>query len=111
MSGSHSDVEAPARLLQLSQEDNVGVATAALEPGARVSALGTTIVVASGIPVGHKIAIRPIAAGEHVMKYGMPIGSATRAIAPGEHVHTHNLTSDYLPRCASHGDAHSTGAL
>ena len=43
------------------------------------------------IPAGHKIALRPIAAGEAVIKYGDPIGTATRDIAPGEHVHSHNL--------------------
>ena len=43
---------------------------------------------------GHKYAIRPIAEGEDVMKYGMPIGHATRAIAPGEHVHSHNLATN-----------------
>jgi altronate dehydratase len=57
-----------------------------------------TVISADGaVPLGHKIAARPIAAGEKIIKYGVPIGSATRAIAQGEHVHTHNLQSDYLP--------------
>ena len=43
---------------------------------------------------GHKYAIRPIAPGENVIKYGMPIGHAKVQIAPGEHVHTHNLASN-----------------
>ena len=43
---------------------------------------------------GHKYAIRPIAEGEDVVKYGMPIGHATRAITPGEHVHSHNLATN-----------------
>ena len=43
------------------------------------------------IPAGHKIALRPIAAGEAVIKYGDPFGMATRDIAHGEHVHSHNL--------------------
>ena len=30
---------------------------------------------------GHKYALRPIACGENVVKYGMPIGHATRAAA------------------------------
>jgi len=30
-----------------------------------------------------------------VLKYGCPIGTATRAIAPGEHVHLHNVRSGY----------------
>ena len=43
---------------------------------------------------GHKYARRAIAAGEAVVKYGMPIGHATRAIAAGEHVHVHNLATN-----------------
>ncbi len=43
---------------------------------------------------GHKYALRPIAAGENIIKYGMPIGRATVAIAAGEHVHTHNVKTN-----------------
>jgi len=51
------------------------------------------VTVASDVPAGHKIAMRPIPAGATVLKYGYPIGVATRDISPGEHVHSHNLTS------------------
>lgn len=57
-----------------------------------------TVIVAGGtVPLGHKVAARDIAAGEKIVKYGAPIGSATRDIASGEHVHTHNVQSDYIP--------------
>lgn len=49
------------------------------------------------VPLGHKIALTAIAAGERVVKGGVPIGTATQAIAPGDHVHVRNLRSDYLP--------------
>jgi hypothetical protein len=39
----------------------------------------------------------PSATGAKIIKYGVPIGSATCEIAAGDHVHTHNLRSDYLP--------------
>lgn len=45
------------------------------------------------IPVGHKVAIRPIAAGSAIHKYGYTIGTAAVAIAAGDHVHTHNLNA------------------
>jgi len=45
------------------------------------------------IPLGQKIALRPIGEGEQVIKYNVPIGKATREILPGDHVHTHNLRS------------------
>ena len=40
---------------------------------------------------GHKYALRAIAPGEKVIKYGMPIGETTCAVAKGEHIHTHNM--------------------
>jgi len=43
---------------------------------------------------GHKYALRDIAEGEDVIKYGMPIGHATRMIARGEHVHVHNVKTN-----------------
>ena len=55
---------------------------------------GTGLVAREHIPEGHKVALRDIAKGEIVRKYGHPIGTADRDIAAGEHVHTHNLARD-----------------
>jgi len=88
------------RLLLLSEKDNVCVAAAAIEAGEHVLFNGKPIEVLNRLPMGHKMAMRPIAEGEAVIKYGASIGSATRAIAVGEHVHTHNLKSNYLPTFA-----------
>jgi hypothetical protein len=85
------------RLLRLHPEDNVLTVIAALAAGDSVRIGGVPSTVAAPLAIGHKLAARAIAAGEKVFKYGVAIGSATRAIAPGEHVHTHNLRSDYLP--------------
>lgn len=46
-----------------------------------------------GIPAGHKFALKDIAAGEYVVKYGEIIGRATQNITKGEWVHTHNVKS------------------
>ncbi len=43
---------------------------------------------------GHKHALRDIAAGENIIKYGNPIGHATCDIKAGEHVHTHNMKTN-----------------
>ena len=43
------------------------------------------------IPVGHKVALGDIKAGDTVWKYGQDIGKAKATIAKGEHVHVHNL--------------------
>jgi hypothetical protein len=85
------------RLLRLHPADNVLTVIATLEPGAEISLEVGTVRVPARLALGHKVAARAIAAGEKVVKYGAPIGSATEAIQAGAHVHTHNLTSDYLP--------------
>lgn len=77
----------------ISARDNVATALEALEPGRRVEANGVTVTAVEAIAAGHKIALRPIAAGSAVIKYGSPIGLASVAIAAGAHVHTHNLSS------------------
>jgi altronate dehydratase small subunit len=43
------------------------------------------------VPFGHKVSITSIRAGEVVVKYGSPIGIASRDIEAGEHVHVHNV--------------------
>ncbi|SDI19188.1 UxaA family hydrolase [Desulfosporosinus hippei] len=45
------------------------------------------------IPLGHKIAIQEIQAGEDIIKYAESIGAATELIQPGRHVHVHNMES------------------
>jgi altronate hydrolase len=51
------------------------------------------VVAAQAIPRGHKVALVPVAVGDPVMKYGFPIGRATRPIAVGDHVHSGNLST------------------
>ncbi len=53
---------------------------------------GATQALLADIARGHKVALRPIRAGEPVRRYGQVIGFATQDIAPGAHVHTHNLS-------------------
>lgn len=47
-----------------------------------------------GIPAGHKFALRDIAEGEDIIKYGNPIGHATRNIRKGELVDHHNIATN-----------------
>ena len=83
-------------LIRLSEQDNVGVATSNVASGAELAVGDIKLVARDAIPFAHKIALRPIEAGEKVIKFGVPIGSATNAINPGEHVHVHNIKSDYV---------------
>ncbi len=85
------------RLILLSERDNVCVVATDVDVGESLSFAGTSIVLLESMELGHKMAIRRIRKGEKVLKYGMPIGTATVDIEAGGHVHTHNLESDYLP--------------
>jgi altronate dehydratase len=80
-------------VLVISGADNVATALEPLDPGRIVDLGGTTVTIAEAIPRGHKVALRAIPAGERVIKYGSPIGSASTDIAAGTHVHTHNVAS------------------
>jgi altronate dehydratase len=79
--------------LVISDRDNVATALQPLDDGRVLEVAGVSVTVRDAIPSGHKVAIRAIAAGEPVIKYGSPIGTATVAIEPGAHVHTHNVAS------------------
>jgi (2R)-sulfolactate sulfo-lyase subunit alpha len=45
----------------------------------------------SDIPIGHKVAIKAIAKGDTIIKYGVDIGKAVADIGAGEHLHVHNV--------------------
>lgn len=85
------------RLLRLHPADNVLTVISTLQPGETIRVDDGAIAVEARLPLGHKVAARAIATGEKIVKYGAPIGSATRDIPAGAHVHTHNVKSDYLP--------------
>jgi altronate hydrolase len=78
-------------VLKIDPRDDVAVAVAPLTAG---DALGEGVAAAVDIPAGHKVALRAIAKGGAVRKYGWPIGHALADIAPGEHVHSHNLATN-----------------
>lgn len=46
---------------------------------------------ASDIPIGHKLAIKPLSVGDTVIKYGTDIGKVVADIGKGEHAHVHNI--------------------
>jgi altronate dehydratase len=82
-------------------DDDVAVALKDLAPGAARARIGDGVIAATlgeRVPLGHKFALRAIAAGEAVRKYGEAIGRATCDIAAGAHVHIHNLRSDRARR-------------
>ena len=81
--------------IQINPADNVIVALSPLAKGAAVEVPGVgEVVAAEDIPQGHKMAVRAIAAGEDVIKYGLPIGHVTKDIQPGQWLHTHNVKTN-----------------
>ena len=96
----------PPLTIRLNPADNVVVARADLLPGVEIPGEGVRAV--AHVPVGHKIATAPVAAGEAVRKYGQILGFAIEAIAPGDHVHTHNMAMGDFARDYAFGvDAHA----
>ncbi|MEN3008683.1 UxaA family hydrolase [Pseudothermotoga sp.] len=79
--------------------DHVGVAVKDLKKGETAfgRCLETNqeyrVFVLEDIPLGHKIALKDIEKGEHVIEYGEKIGFALQHIPKGSHVHIHNLRS------------------
>ncbi len=78
-------------VLKVHPEDSVAVAIRPLSKGEVVEVAGLQIPVATDIPAGHKFALKALAKGEKVIKYGAPIGYAVTDIACGEHVHAANI--------------------
>ncbi|MBZ5601899.1 MAG: altronate dehydratase family protein [Acidobacteriia bacterium] len=76
----------------LHPHDNVAIARVPISTGSTVRG----VVARTAIPAGHKIAVREIAAGADVIRYGQFIGRAKTRIEPGDHVHTHNLAFEEL---------------
>ena len=75
------------KVVHIHPDDNVVVATELLPAGAAVSGL----VLRDEVPAGHKIALRDLAVGDTVTKYGFAIGRTTEAVPAGGWVHSHNL--------------------
>jgi altronate hydrolase len=77
----------PPPVIRLHPDDNVVIARVVLLPGVPLTDGAAT---SQRIPAGHKAAVRPIAKGEAIRRYGQIIGFAACDIAPGQHVHTQN---------------------
>ncbi len=43
------------------------------------------------IPIGHKVALKDMAVGDTVLKYGIDMGKVVAAIKAGEHAHVQNI--------------------
>jgi arabinonate dehydratase len=83
-------------VIHLNPADNIAIARVALSPGQQVRVDGAAVAVEDPIPAGHKVALRAIASGENIVRYGQVMGRARVRIEPGRHVHTHNVAFEEL---------------
>lgn len=81
-----------------SPNDNVGVVVVEdLKAGARMMGVvtendtTTNVTAKHDIPIGHKVALVNLKAGDTIIKYGVDIGEMKADAKKGEHVHVHNL--------------------
>lgn len=86
-----------AAAIVLHPADDVAVLVAAVAAGDDVAIRGAReglrLVAGAALASGHKLALRDLAAGHDVRKYGEVIGRLTAPVAAGDHVHVHNLKS------------------
>lgn len=88
----------PPPVLVLRPGDDVAIARRAIRPGEEFAMIGSTLTTLDEIPSGHKIALKDIAQGEPVRKYGQTIGFARGGICKGNHIHLHNLEAKAFSR-------------
>ena len=86
------------QLLVHDHKDNVGVVVVeGLSAGTDMLCVVTAdnssfnLTVRDDVPIGHKVALKDLAAGDTAIKYGEDIGKFVADAQKGGHVHVHNL--------------------
>lgn len=86
------------QLLVHSPKDNVGVVVIeGLKSGTEMLCVVTEdnssfkMKAEADVPIGHKVALKDMKAGDTAIKYGADIGRIVADVKKGQHVHTHNL--------------------
>ena len=96
-------MEQVSLVIKLHENDDVAIARGAIAAGTVVAELGG-LVVADDIPAAHKVAIRDVAQGAPVRRYGQIIGFATQPIHAGQHVHVQNVSIGDFDRDYAFGE-------
>ena len=86
------------QLLVHDPKDNVGVVVVeGLKAGTEMLCVVThdnsdfRLTATMDVPLGHKVALQDLKAGDTVIKYGQDVGRIVADVRRGEHVHVHNL--------------------
>lgn len=92
-------IKAPT--IRLDPADNVVVARVEIPKDTAIASEGITAL--QDVPLGHKLATRPIKKGDPVLKYDTIIGFAGEDIEPGTWMHSHNVLMDSFTKDYRHG--------
>ncbi len=103
--------------IRIHPKDTVAVALQDLVQGEKLVLPEGTVTVSEPVPQGHKVALSEIPAGADIIKYGSPIGHATKKILAGQWAHTHNIATNlsdvveykYMPRINYEGVQSAAG--
>ena len=100
-SGSSANASPERRTIHIvlhEAKDTVGVAVVeGIKAGTQLNAWImdddeiVTVSAKQDIPIGHKVALKDMAVGDTVFKYGVDIGKVVAPIKAGEHAHVHNI--------------------
>lgn len=83
--------------IRLHPEDNLAVAARSVPVGVSIGVDSSSdLRTAETIEMGHKVALRPIAQGQPIRKFGQTIGYARHDIPAGGWIHTHNVDAGML---------------
>ncbi len=83
----------------IDRQDHVATCISAIKRGETVELMingkkTKKIKATQNIPYAHKICVKPMKKGDHCLKYGLPIGSATKEVKVGDYIHVHNIDSN-----------------
>lgn len=82
------------KFIQIHAADNVAVAITDLAAGDTIQVGDNVVTLVSDVPTGHKIALADLAQGNHIIKYGYPIGHAVATIPRGALVNETNIRTN-----------------
>lgn len=85
-----TEIKNKTDFLKLHPKDNVAVALHAITKETQLTFEGRSYSFTEEIPQGHKIALIDLNKGDHVIKYGYPIGHLLSDVKAGQWLHTHN---------------------
>ena len=83
-----------ATYLKINPADSVVVCLSPKKKGDVIDVDGCQITINQDTPAGHKVLIKDVAEGENIIKYGYPIGHATKNLRAGDWVNEDNLKTN-----------------